>query len=80
MFERGITTDEVADVLASGKVIEYYATDFPYPSSLWLGFVGDVPLHVVVAENTSVGERIIITVYQPDRGQWEADWTTRRRS
>jgi hypothetical protein len=80
MFERGITVDEVADVLGSGKLIEDYATDFPYPSALWLGFVGDVPLHVVVAEDTSGRERIIITLYQPDPAKWEADWATRRRS
>jgi hypothetical protein len=33
MFERGISADEVAAVLESGKVIESYATRKPYPAS-----------------------------------------------
>ncbi len=78
MFERGITVDDIANALDSGRIIEDYPTDFPYPSALWLGFVRNIVLHIVVAENASAGERVIVTAYQPDSAQWNANWTTRR--
>jgi|PlaIllAssembly_1097288.scaffolds.fasta_scaffold471633_2 hypothetical protein len=45
-------------------------------SRLWLGYAGKRPLHVVYAD-TIQGERIIITVYEPDPAQWSPDFTTR---
>jgi hypothetical protein len=44
MFERGISEREVRAVLESGRVIEDYPHDFPYPSRLLLGFVNARPL------------------------------------
>ena len=65
MFERGVTVEDIAAVLTSGVAIETYPDDSPYPSTLWLGYVGARPLHVVCAENSSENERIIVTVYNP---------------
>jgi len=79
MFERGITVEDVTDTLDSGKIIEGYPTDSPYPSALWLGFVRQAPLHVVAADNVHFGERIISTAYRPGHEQWIGGWTTRRK-
>jgi hypothetical protein len=79
MFERGISVDDVTEALDFGKVIEGYPADFPYPSALWLGFVRQVPLHVVAADNAHFDERIISTAYRPDPVQWLDGWTTRRK-
>ncbi|WP_434735809.1 DUF4258 domain-containing protein [Candidatus Accumulibacter meliphilus] len=57
MFERRISTADVGAALASGRVIEDYPTDTPYPSCLWLGFAGNRPLHLVFADNPDDGER-----------------------
>ncbi len=76
MFERGITQADMQAALSSGQVIEDYPTDYPLPSCLWLGYAGNRPLHIVYAD-TPQGERIIITVYEPDPAQWSTDFTTR---
>lgn len=78
MFERGISTADVRKALAAGKVIEDYPTDTPYPSCLWLGYVGNRPLHVVYADKPDDNERIVITVYEPDPALWLEDFATRR--
>jgi len=78
MFERGISTAEVDAALASGRVIEDYPSDTPYPSCLWLGFAGHRPLHVVYADNPGENERIIISVYEPNPALWMADLATRK--
>ena len=80
MFERGITQVDVEAALSTGKVIEDYPNDYPLPSCLWLGFIGNRPLHVVFAEDLPKGERIIITVYEPDPAQWNANFTARVKS
>lgn len=79
MFERGISTNDVAAALADGRAIEDYPTDTPYPSCLWLGYAGARPLHVVYADNQDDGERIIVTVYEPDPALWRADFATRKK-
>jgi len=80
MFERGIDEAHVRQVVISGEVIADYPDDSPYPSRLLLGFVGERPLHVVLAID-SAGERCyVITVYEPDPTQWEAGYRVRRRT
>ena len=80
MFERAISEAEVRQVLESGRVIEAYPDDTPYPSALLLGYSADRPLHVVYADIEGENERIIITVYEPDPARWEADLATRKPS
>ncbi len=79
MFERAITKEDVRQALATGKTIEAYPEDQPYPSRLVLGWVGTRPIHVVVADNQVQQETIVITVYEPDVAKWEAGFERRRQ-
>jgi hypothetical protein len=78
MFERGIGVDDVKMVLADGKDIETYADDSPYPSRLVLGWVGERPLHVVVADDYDEDLRIVVTVYEPDPALWDDGFERRK--
>ena len=62
----------------ASEVIENYPDDNPYPSRLLLGWCQERPLHVVVAENAQDDEWIIITAYEPDPAQWDADFKRRK--
>ncbi len=77
LAQRGITAADVRQALDTGKVIENYPTDTPYPSRLVLGWRGMRPLHVVAADNTAAQETIIITVYEPDPTRWDASFEHR---
>ena len=77
MFERGISTEDVRRVIDTGETIEDYPGDYPYPSRLILGWRGTRPIHVVAANNPTIAETIVITVYEPDPKQWSADMRTR---
>jgi len=79
MFVRGVTDADIRYLLENGETIEDYPDDMPYPSRLVLGWRGARPLHIVVADNIEDGERIIVTVYEPDPDQWEADFRRRKR-
>ena len=78
MFERRIGVEDVRHVLEHGREIEAYPHATPYPSRLILGWIGSRPLHVVAAENPSVGETIVVTVYDPDPARWEDGFTRRK--
>jgi len=65
--------------LASAEVIEEYPDDKPYPSRLVLGWVGSRPIHLVVADNAEAQETTVITVYDPDPEQWDADFKRRKK-
>ena len=76
MSERGIREEDVARVISEGREIESYPDDKPYPSRLVLGWAEGKPIHVVAA---AAGDAIIvITVYEPDPGQWEAGFERRK--
>ena len=72
--------DEVRHVLMTGEAIEAYASDIPYPSRLMLGWHGSRPIHVVVADDADDQTSIVITVYQPNLSEWEADFKRRKTS
>ena len=78
MFERGIGKGDVQTVVAVGATIEDYPDDTPLPSRLVLGFVGDRPIHVVLAIDSAAAGCIVVTVYEPRPDQWEADFKRRR--
>lgn len=78
MFEREIDRDAIIEVVNLGVIIESYPNDSPYPSVLFLGFIKEMPLHVVVARNPSTRECIVVTVYIPDSTIWERDFRSRR--
>jgi hypothetical protein len=77
MFQRRISDQEVRHVIEMGDTIETYPEDNPYPSRLVLGWCGSRPLHVVVADNAMDQETIVITVYEPNRDQWEEGFRRR---
>jgi O-acetylhomoserine/O-acetylserine sulfhydrylase-like pyridoxal-dependent enzyme len=77
MFQRGISTESVRAVLDNAQVVAEYVDDKPYASALYYALVEEKPLHVLAAE-TSVGETIIITVYQPDPALWTPDFLRRK--
>ena len=52
-------------MLQSGEVIAEYPNDVPLPSSLLLGFLGDRPIHIVVAFDDPTKTCHIVTVYEP---------------
>ena len=78
MFERGITTIDVKEVIKNGKTLEKYSDDKPFPSYLLLGFVKGKSLHVVVAIDNENKKAIIITVYEPDPKLWQAGFERRK--
>ena len=80
MFQRSISAEDVQEVLATGNTIERYPTDRPYPSRLVLGWLGARPLHVVVADNTTQQETIVVTVYEPEPNRWDAGFERRRQT
>jgi hypothetical protein len=79
MFQRRISDQEVRHVIETGDTIEIYPEDNPYPSRLVLGRYGSRPLHVVVADNAVDQEIIVITVYEPNRDQWDEGFRRRRQ-
>ena len=79
MFQRQISAAAVLHVLDTGATIEQYLDDFPYPSRLILGWWNSRPIHVVVADNTEEGIKIVITVYQPNLEEWEPGFRKRKK-
>jgi len=79
IFQRGIGRKEVFEVLEKGEIIEEYPDDKPWPSALFLGWVGGQQIHVVAAYSKELGKIAIITVYEPSLDYFESDFRTRRR-
>jgi len=78
MAKDGISADEVLKAIESGKVIEEYVDDKPFPSCLLYGKSDDKPVHVVCALPHHIDMLIIITVYLPDPMRW-IDFERRRK-
>ena len=80
MLERNISSaDEVKTILQTGKAIESYPQDKPYPSYMMLGWLSHRPIHVVAADNTTEKETVVITVYEPDPAQWDSQFERRKK-
>lgn len=79
MFERRITEEDVRYVLDTGETVEDYPNDRPYPSRLMLGWKGQRPLHVVVADDVEESTMIVVTVYEPDTSLWKDNFRRRRQ-
>lgn len=77
LVQRGISMDEVTEVLLNGEIIENYPDDYPYPSCLVFGMTSSKsPLHVVCGSNDD--ELWLITAYIPDTDVWADDLKTRK--
>ncbi len=78
MAERKVSPAEVKAVIETGKIIQKYPDDRPYPSRLILGYSGQRPLHVVSAYNAQEDTEFVITVYEPTTEQWSDNYNKRR--
>jgi hypothetical protein len=79
LVERKISQESVINVLTEGKQIEDYPDDKPFPCALFLGFIDEQPLHVVVALDKVAKWVYIITAYEPNLEYFESDFKTRRK-
>ena len=76
MDERGISTEDLVNLILDGRVIEDYPDSKPCPSALIAGIAGWRCCHAVVAlcEN----HLRIVTVYWPEDGEWTNNMTKRK--
>jgi hypothetical protein len=76
---RKIEAEEIEEAIWEGTIIEPYPDDPRGASCLILGFTGQGrPLHVVCGR-LEENEVLVITAYEPDLKEWEADWKKRRK-
>ncbi len=68
MFQRNISTWDIGQVVLYGEIIEEYTDDEPCPSTLFLGYVGETPYHVVLA--LCKDHVRVVTVYRPEKDKW----------
>jgi hypothetical protein len=78
MAQRGVSEEDVMHILLTGETIQVYANDTPFPSELILGWRKGRPLHIVVATDTTQLRKIVITIYEPHPGQWDADFRRKK--
>lgn len=77
--ERGILLDDIINCIKSGKIIEQYPDDYPFPSCLILGLsIKNQFLHVVVGSNLET--LWIVTAYYPDSEKWESGFEIRKEN
>jgi hypothetical protein len=74
MFQRGLSTGAIEQVLESGQIIASYPEDQPYPSRLILGRADVTPIHVVAA-TTETKDTVVITAYIPDASVWDSTFS-----
>lgn len=75
--ERGIEPSDIKNCIATGRIIEQYPDDYPYPSCLVLGVtVAGKILHVVIGAGG--GYLWLITAYHPDPLKWNEDFSVRK--
>lgn len=78
VVERNIIASEISQAGLNAIVIEDYPGDKYSPSCLLLGFTeSGRPLHIQVSRKEVELTRIV-TIYQPDPDEWQADFTARR--
>ena len=75
---KGISRDNVKKTIFSGRIIELYSDDKPYPSALIADVGEDKAFHVVAAVDIENKICYIITVYNPDTVYFKDDLMTRR--
>ena len=76
--ERKIGAHDIEAAIRNAVIVEDYPDDARGPSCLLLGRSGNRALHVVCGRGEAE-QILIITAYEPDPGEWESDWRTRRR-
>lgn len=79
LAERCIQQQTIRDVLLSGECIRDYTEDRPFPSALFLGYVGGKPLHVVASCDETSKQAFVITAYEPSLEVFEPDYRTKKK-
>ena len=79
LAERAISQQAVLDTLLTGERIRDYAEDRPFPSALFLGYIGTQTLHVVAGCDETDRRAFIITAYLPSLDIFEPDYRTRKK-
>jgi Domain of unknown function (DUF4258) len=80
LAERGIQQQAVREVLLQGERIRDYTEDRPFPSAIFLGYVGNHPLHVVASCDEINRQAFVITAYEPSLDVFESDYRTRKKT
>ena len=76
--ERMVTKNEVRQVIDNGEIIEDYPEDARGHSCLIIGYGdNDRPIHIVASPKEDY--LAIITVYLPNKQNWENNYKTRKR-
>ena len=76
---RKIEAREIEEAIYNGTIVEPYPSDPRGASCLILGFTRQQrPLHVLCG-GLEEDEVLIITAYEPNPNEWEADWKTRKK-
>jgi hypothetical protein len=78
MLERNISRATVVEAILNGELIEDYSCDKPFPSALFLGWIGQRPIHVIVSYDSSNEKAFVITAYEPDHKHFESGFKKRR--
>jgi len=75
--QQGFGLADIVASLTSADVIEDYPTTGRHaPDCLALSWIGNRPVHVVVAI-MSTDRILVVTVYEPDKERWSDDYTKR---
>ena len=70
---------DIENSLKECIIIEHYDMEGrPLPGCLVLGFVGQIPVHTVIAVDREFDRIFIITVYKPSAERWNNDWKKRK--
>ncbi|WP_407080174.1 DUF4258 domain-containing protein [Candidatus Methylospira mobilis] len=77
-FQRGLSEEEIFQVITDGEMIADYPDDTPYPSRLILGYAHARPIHVVPAQEPNSRVCFVVTAYQPDSNLWSETFRNRR--
>ncbi len=76
---RRIQLNEIEEAILNGQIIEPYSDDPRGPSCLILGFSKEGRALHVLCGNLEEDDVLIITAYEPNPDEWEADLKTRKR-
>ena len=78
MFQRNINENDILSCLEGGIIIEYYESDFPFPSFLINGMSGsNNPIHLVIGVDKISKRLYVITVYEPEKTKWDDNFSRR---
>ena len=79
LLQRGISADEIDEIIMNGEIIEDYPDAYPFPACLILGKTEKgKQLHIVCA--IGEGKLWIITAYEPSLFEWTPDFRTRKEN